>query len=303
MAETYLSDLKTDRPVDNPEFESKQMNDTMAKLGKILSHDATKLTIACKPPRKPSDGIKMISEISNTFYRLLGFYHTIPIDKAGKAYKESYRAAIRDALLGQISLCNSFITATDKEDPSKKKFMVPTAVLWETCKLLESQMPADNRAAVLKQWKSMQETISDAKSEVHEVADGNATESGFLDEDESEDEMSPEQIQVAKLCAQLVDLIVFLFVKVERRCIREADMSLCDELAEAGHALTDETDVLVSQLYDSEPDAIRSKYIKEYVDKALALIKIAQKISLPEEHSKWFEMCSKKLNDLATKKD
>ena len=285
MAETYLSDLKIDRPIDNPEFDAKDMNTTLANLGKILSHDATKLTIACKPPRKPMDGIKMITEISNTFYRLLGFYHTIPTELSGKAYKEAYRTAIRDLLLGQISLCNSFIHEDERD--KKKQFMVPTAVLWETCKLLETQMPKDNRGAVLKQWKTMHETVSDAKSEVHEVADGNAE--GF-DEDEDDEEWDEEQLKVAKQCAQLVDLIIFVYVKVERRCIKEADQNVCDELAEAGQQLTDETDVLVSQIYDSEPDVIRSKYIKEYVDKALKLIKVAQKISLPEEHSKWFEV-------------
>ncbi|KAI9498818.1 hypothetical protein BDB00DRAFT_799635 [Zychaea mexicana] len=292
MAETYLADLKTDRSVDDPEFDTKDMQEKISKLGKVLSHDATKLTLACKSPRKPADGIKMITEISNTFFRLVGFYNTIP-KQAGKTYKEAFRAAVRDTLLGQIALCNSF------SDEPKKEFMVPTAVLWETCKMMETQMPVDNRAAVLKQWKTMQETLADAKSEVHDVADGDA---GGFDDDEDE-EMSPEQIAVAKQCAQLVDLVVFIYVKIERRCIKEADCLLCDQLADAGRVLGDETDVLVSQLYDSDAETIRAKYIKEYVDKALALIQAAQKVSLPEEHAKWFEMCSKKLQEIATKKD
>ncbi|KAI8144945.1 Grap2 and cyclin-D-interacting-domain-containing protein [Fennellomyces sp. T-0311] len=294
MAETYLSDLKTERPVNDPEFDTKHMNDTIAKLSKVLSHDATKLTLACKPPRKPEDGIKMIDEISNTFFRLLGFYNTIPI-QAGKAYKLAYRAVIRELLLGQISLCNSF------SDKPKSGFMVPTAVLWETCKAMETQLPADNRAAVLKQWKSMQETLNDAKAEVHDVADGNG--GGGFDEEDEDEEMSPEQIAVAKRCAQLVDLAVFICVKIERRCIKEADIELCDQLADAGHALANETDDLVSQLYDSDPETIRTKHIKAYVAKASALIQIAQKVSLPEEHEKWFEMCAKKLQELGTKKD
>ncbi|KAG1240718.1 hypothetical protein G6F68_017389 [Rhizopus microsporus] len=94
MCTLYLDELKEERKVTNDEFDTAGFQEKMVNLGKVLSHDATKFTLSCKPPRKVSDAIRMIQEVSNTVYRIVGFYNTIP-DKVGKVFKNAYRLAKR----------------------------------------------------------------------------------------------------------------------------------------------------------------------------------------------------------------
>ncbi|CDS08947.1 hypothetical protein LRAMOSA10307 [Lichtheimia ramosa] len=284
MAETYLEDIKIDRPVTDDTFDTADLQSRMSKLAKVLSHDATKFTIACKPPRKPADAIRMVDEMSNTFFRMMGFYNTIPAS-AGQQYRTTYRKAIRDLLMGALSLWHTF-----REDDDGK-FMVPTAALWETCKMMETSLPANNQAAVLAQWKDMHATMEDAKQEVHDLAEG---------EDE---DIEPEMKPVAAQCAKLVDLAVFVSTKIERRCLRETkDVKICDQLYIKSSALADETDVVVSQLYDvDDPELMRTKHIAAYIDCLCDLMAFAQKHTT-EEHAKWFEMGIKKVREIAEKK-
>ena len=244
----------------------------VGKLAKVLSHDATKFTIACKPPRKPTDGIRMVDEMSNTFFRIVGFYNTIPAS-AGQQYRDTYRKAIRDLLMGALSLWHTF------RDDDDGKFMVPTAALWETCKMMETSLPANNQAAVIAQWKDMQATMEDAKQEVHDLAEG------------QDEDIEPEMKPVAAQCAKLVDLAVFVSTKIERRCLRQTkDVKICDQFYIKSSALADETDVVVSQLYDvDDPEEMRTKHIAAYVDCLCDLMAFAQKHTT-EEHAKWFEV-------------
>ncbi|KAG0174294.1 hypothetical protein DFQ28_002668 [Apophysomyces sp. BC1034] len=277
MCSTYLEDLKEERQVEGEEkFDSVKHQDTMVKLSKILAHDATKLTLACKPPRKPEDAIKMIQEISNTFYRIVGFHHTIP-SEAGKIYKATYATMLRGLLQGAMSLCGSFMTTK----PSS--FMVPTAVLWETCKEMERSAPADNKVAVRRKWVSMRELVMDAKSEVLEIA-----------EEETER-------RAAKQCADLVSLTTLLFQKIERRSIPDSkSMTWLDRVCESGQTVADEVDVLVSQLYDTEDDSIMHAPLLKFVDCVTELVDIVQE-DAKDEHAKWFEMCMVKVNSIVPK--
>ncbi|KAI9317023.1 hypothetical protein BX666DRAFT_135060 [Dichotomocladium elegans] len=283
MCEAYMADLKVQRPVTDTAFDTEKMKDTVSKLAKVLSHDATKLTLACKPPRKPAEGIKMISEMSNTFYRLVGFYNTIP-NTAGNEYKLQYRAAIRDALAGALALCQTFRT--------DQTFMVSTAELWETCKAMETAMPANNQEAVLRKWKEMVVLMNDAKSEVHGLVSGE-------EHDEDEEALDEDQVEVAKKVAKLVDLCILACTKIERRCIREVTAEACDAILELGIALGDETDVVVSQIYDADREEMK-QHMNTYVSCALELIALAQK-NTTEEHAKWFEMCKLKIKEINEK--
>lgn len=279
MAATYLDELKSsDRVVEDKTFSSIDFHDKMCKLGKVLAHDATKLTLACKPPRKPGDAQRMVQEMSDSVYRLVGFYHGVP-QSGYQAFKASYTTTIRQLLLGVQSLCSTFM---DK-DEHKVEFMVPTAALWETCKTLQNDMPATNHAAAVASWKQMRETLSDVKEEVHDQ--------GIDDDDEDEEEEEPKKEQVEsevqKQCAKLVDVAVLVFQKIERRCLADAanDNEWCDRLWKSGKELADETDVLVSQLYEEDQPVDIPAFIKKLLD----LIAIAQERA-SGDHAKWFEV-------------
>ncbi|KAG1191846.1 hypothetical protein G6F35_013730 [Rhizopus arrhizus] len=233
----------------------------MVNLGKVLSHDATKFTLSCKPPRKVSDAIRMIQEVSNTVYRIVGFYNTIP-DKAGKVFKNAYRLAVNELMLGVINLCSNFLR---KED--QVSFMVPTAAVWDACKDLAG-LPKDNRAAVQQAWVSLMRTLKDAKTEVHEIVRGEDRSEGFDNEGEDDEtDLTEEELEVAKTCAKLVDMAVFVMQKIERRCLGDqVPVAWLDDVYRSAQILVDETDVLVSQIYDED-----AAYMKEQENMPIGL--------------------------------
>ncbi|KAI9481461.1 MAG: Grap2 and cyclin-D-interacting-domain-containing protein [Benjaminiella poitrasii] len=292
-----VDDLKKDRDVENSEFNTTSFQETMVNLGKILSHNATKFTISCKPPRKPNDAIHMISEISNTLYRLVGFYNMIP-NKSGNMYKKAYQSMTRELLYGVISLCSTFMTEDNRRETIS--FMVPTAALWETCKEME-KLPKNNKEAVLAAWKALEETLKDAKSEVHEIAAGQDRSEGYDDNEGFDDEtdLNEEELEVAKQCAKLVDMAVFVMQKIERRCIRESDhpsIEWLDKVYQSACALVDGTDLLVSQIYDEDASTMRHE-VQKYITQSKELVQVAKQ-QVEGEHLAWFSMCENKYDSM-----
>ncbi|KAK4521595.1 uncharacterized protein ATC70_004124 [Mucor velutinosus] len=294
MCVVYLEDLKKDREVDMSDFNTVSFQETMANLGKILSHNATKFTLSCKPPRQPKDSIHMISEVSNTVYRIVGFYNTVP-NRSGKMYKAAYRSITRDLLHGIISLCTSFMSEENKKE-HQMSYMVPTAALWESCSDMK-KLPKTNKEAVLAAWAHLQATLKDAKSEVHEITSGQDKSEGFDDneEEDEETELSEEEMEIAKQCAKLVDMAVFVMQKIERRCIREAEQpstQWLDDMYDSAQTLVDETDMLVSQIYDEDAVTMREA-VSKYIQQSKAVVQLAKQ-QADEEHAAWFAMCENK---------
>lgn len=240
----------------------------------------------------------MISELSNTLYRLVGFYNTIP-KSSGKVYKASYRSMVREVLYGIISLCSTFMTEESKKEAAPS-FMVSTAAVWETCKEMEL-LPKSNKDAVLASFKTLQETIKDAKSEVHDIINGQDKSEGF-DGGDSEDEatdLSEEELEVAKQCAKLVDMAVFVLQKINQRCIREnpnPSTLWLDDIFDLAQELIDETDVLVSQIYDEDVPTMKQQVAK-YTEVSRKLVQLAKQ-QAAEEHAAWFAMCENKYDSM-----
>ncbi|KAI7901551.1 Grap2 and cyclin-D-interacting-domain-containing protein [Cokeromyces recurvatus] len=297
MCLVYLDDLKNDRNVETSDFNTASFQETMVNLGKILSHNATKFTISCKPPRKPKDAIHMISEISNTLYRIMGFYNTVPT-KSGSMYKKAYQTIIRELLHGVISLSGSFMTEDNRRDTIS--FMVPTAALWETCKEME-QLPKNNKEAVLTAWKTLEDTLKDAKAEVHDIASGQDRSEGFDDNEGEDDEtdLNEEELEIAKQCAKLVDMAVFVMEKISRRCIRETHPSVewLDKVYELANQLVDGTDLLVSQIYDEDAMTMKEE-VKKYISQSKKLVQIAKQQVEGSDHFTWFSMCENKYDSM-----
>jgi hypothetical protein len=239
----------------------------------------------------------MISELSNTLYRLVGFYNTIP-RSSGKVYQAAYRSIIRDVLYGIISLCTTFMTEESKREAAPS-FMVPTAAIWETCKEMET-LPKSNKDAVLARYKVLQDTIKDAKAEVHDIVNQDKDE-GFEDSEDEATDLSEEELEVAKQCAKLVDMAVFVLQKINQRCIREnprPSTQWLDDMYELTQQLIDETDVLVSQIYDEDAHTMKLQ-VAEYTELSRKLVQLAKQHA-PEEHVAWFAMCENKYDSMAS---
>ncbi|ORZ26157.1 Grap2 and cyclin-D-interacting-domain-containing protein [Absidia repens] len=282
-------------------FDQAKLQDKMQKLCMILSHDATKLTLACKPPRKPEDASKMIDEMSNTLYRIVGFYYDIPSNHGNtptsiNTFRKAYRSMVDGLLRGTISLLISFMDKSAAPTHSSP-FMLSTAALWETCKSASS-LPSDNQQAVANEWKLLMETLADAKNETDNMKssadDHDNVATAAIDDDFFDDEMDLDlevDPVVAKKCVSLVGLTQLLFQKIQKRCI------FSDALMLEGEEVMELVDVMVSKAYDLDPEDM-VPVMQDYVNKVDGLIQVALSASGQENDVVWFKMCATKLSTI-----
>jgi hypothetical protein len=237
-------------------------------------------------------------EMSNTLYRIIGFYYDIP--SSGKenhqlninTYRKAYQCLVDGLLRGVISLLVSFMDpAKAPPSTSSSPFMLSTAALWETCKSASS-LPATNRQAVFNEWKALMETLTDAKNETDEMerssssdlGNGNAENDTTAFDDDMDLDVEVDA-GVAKKCASLVGLTHLLFQKILKRC------TLSDKLMTEGQAIVEQVDVMVSKAYDLDPEDMKP-VMEEYVQKINSLIQVASTCG-QENDAIWFKVSRK----------
>ncbi|KAF9963634.1 hypothetical protein BGZ65_001711 [Modicella reniformis] len=197
----------------------------LAGLGKLLSNDVTKATLACKPPAEPKTVIGMIDSLAETCFRLAGFVESIPVKVAGQTYKREIQILSNDIFLATAGLFNEFLdnkvekvvqlqqqslnvqrvhgvntgakgplrSSSDEDSEAragkKDRYLVMTGIVWEACENFEKSSRS-NRQAVAKKWGDMMSTMEDAIAEVQETIDTNddKKDRGEVGGDEDEDE-------------------------------------------------------------------------------------------------------------------
>ncbi|KAG2174111.1 hypothetical protein INT43_004131 [Umbelopsis isabellina] len=309
-----IDHMDIDRSVHNPEFDTVKFKGTMANLGKILSADTTKLTLACKPPCKTTDMAAMVKGMQGTLRRITGFVDSIPLD-AGKTYIEHIQKLVKYAFIEIISLCKSVAEAKDADKIDQ--ILQSTGSVWEACKQFETHTAKDNREAVNRIWQTQTELIADAQEELKEFIDEQNEDSGDNDDDEDEDDgwgdimsngtkMTPVQLETCKKCQQAIKMTTMVFKKIQLRCIKvkpssddmEANAWL-DKICKSGQLVSDRVDELASSFYEEDDDL--KTYIESFVASALGLIDLVEAQVKEEEHIKWFQMCRKQYELLQIK--
>ncbi|KAI8576365.1 hypothetical protein K450DRAFT_257418 [Umbelopsis ramanniana AG] len=293
-----VQQLAVDKAVWDPNFDSIKFKAIMAGLGKILSSDATKLTLACKPPCKTSDMKPMVKGMQETVKRISGFVDTIP-PTSGRTYLEHIQKLARSAFTASISLCKSLAEA---EDASKiDQILKTTGSVWDVCKSFESQVASNNREAVEKQWKGVSEMVADAQEELQDfIAEQNADDNEEEEEDdgwgdimENGTKMTPEQLEACKKTFNMIKMTSMVLKKVQLRFIatasNDAETNIwLDDLSRAGSTVSDQIDIVASSFY--EEDANLKDYIASFVASALSLITIVETRVKEDEHVRWFQV-------------
>ncbi|KAG0281662.1 hypothetical protein BGZ96_001059 [Linnemannia gamsii] len=196
----------------------------LAGLGKLVSNDITKVSLACKPPADPKVVIGMMDGLAESCFRLAGFVDSIPVKIAGQTYKREVQILANDIFIAVAGLLNEFLdTKVEKveliqqqkavvhgavqglqsggsssssgagkagAEGAKDGYLVKTGIVWEACEIFESASRS-NRQAVAKKWGDMISTMEDAIAEVQEMIDSNDDKKDAngdnSDEDEDED--------------------------------------------------------------------------------------------------------------------
>ncbi|KAF9135859.1 hypothetical protein BGX30_011405 [Mortierella sp. GBA39] len=183
----------------------------LAGLGKLVSNDITKVSLACKPPADPKVVIGMMDGLAESCFRLAGFVDSIPVKVAGQMYKREVQILANDIFIAVAGLLNEFLdqkvekvlqiqqqksvvrgaveglhnggsssssksgseTGAGKAgEGAKDGYLIKTGIVWEACEIFEGASRS-NRQAVAKKWGDMMSTMEDAIAEVQEMIDSN----------------------------------------------------------------------------------------------------------------------------------
>ncbi|KAG0082853.1 hypothetical protein BGZ93_004824 [Podila epicladia] len=194
----------------------------LAGLGKLLSNDVTKVSLACKPPAESKTVIGMIDALGETCFRLAGFVDSVPVHLTGQTYKAEIQILTNNIFLATAALLNEFLevpvekvlhiqqqksamqasvgglaemptspsASTSKSGSAAESgsdgYLMKTGIVWEACQIFE-QASRSNRQAVAKKWGDMMSTMEDAIAEVQDMIDSNDKD---IDGDSDDDEDS-----------------------------------------------------------------------------------------------------------------
>ncbi|RUP48632.1 Grap2 and cyclin-D-interacting-domain-containing protein, partial [Jimgerdemannia flammicorona] len=305
MCLNFSRELQNPPSIESGEFDTVKFKYTIRDLATVLINDATKLTIACKPPYTASAAGPTIATLGDTAFRLAGFVESVPAS-CGRTYVGSIRRTAGDALRSAVALCNSFLEIPVAIEADKKgEYLISTGQLWEACKHMQEKTPADNREAVAAKWRLMTGTLEDGVAEVEEFVREQETGAGEDGGEEEEEEdgwddvlgesskvrLTKEELAICVRCVSLFKLTRMLCKKVLARCILTADVSKpeviawLDQLGESGAAVADAVDEFGASMYASENVVGQAR---TFVEIATELVHVAQSFA-EGEHAKWFE--------------
>jgi len=186
-----------------------------AGLGKLLSNDVTKTSLACKPPAESKTVIGMIDALGETCFRLAGFVDSVPVHLAGQTYKAEIQLLANNIFLATAALLNEFLevpvekvlqiqqqksaiqasvsglaelptsstASSSAAESGSDGYLMKTGIVWEACQIFE-QASRSNRQAVAKKWGDMMSTMEDAIAEVQDMIDSNDEDNDGESDDE-----------------------------------------------------------------------------------------------------------------------
>ncbi|KAF9166232.1 hypothetical protein BGX21_004097 [Mortierella sp. AD011] len=210
---------KEDGQGDEESWDGEAFGVRLAGLGKLLSNDVTKATLACKPPAETKTVIGMVDALGETCFRLAGFIDSIPVKVAGQTYKREIQTLANDIFLATAGLLNEFLdvkvekltqiqqqslvingplsglsnnaggsSGSSKEAAGKEDgYLVKAGIVWEACEIFE-KASRSNHQAVAKKWGDMMSTLEDAIAEVQEMINSNDDKKDSNDESDDDED-------------------------------------------------------------------------------------------------------------------
>ncbi|KAK9723040.1 hypothetical protein K7432_002196 [Basidiobolus ranarum] len=296
----------------------------LESLGKILAHDATKLSLACKPPVDDvAPGIKMCQTIAENAAKLLAHASQpiletttekeIPFEGlGGKTLASEVQGVVHKVLSSIASLANSFldIPVELEAEASQHGFLVSSGKLWESCDAIKT-LSHDNRSAVKKRWMELEELLEDVTNEFSEMISQTDEEEKNEDEDEEEFDdgwgeilgdvkLSKVEKQMAQNFHSLLPPTRLLYRKILKRGIEECPLKTheqvtwLDNLLEIGKSTMEHADEIGSALWEHQPEQSIISKISDFNGKINELINIATMYNESEEHTEWYSKLSEK---------
>ncbi|ORX93840.1 hypothetical protein K493DRAFT_315779 [Basidiobolus meristosporus CBS 931.73] len=297
--------------------------DTLEALGKLLSHDATKLSLACKPPvDDAAPGIKVCQSLAENTAKLVAHASQPILETStgkevsfeglgGKTLASEVQAVVQKILSSVASLANSFLDSPVQleAEASQHGFLVSSGKLWESCDMIP-KLSHNNRDAVKKRWKELEELLLDVANEFSEMISNTDDDEEGEDEGEEFDDgwgeilgdvkFSKSEKQIAQNFHSLLAPTRLLYRKVLKRGIEECPLKTqeqvnwLDTVLDVGKATLEQADEIGSALWEHQPEQSIISRISDFNGKISELINVATMYVESEEHTQWYAKLSEK---------
>ncbi|RGB29732.1 hypothetical protein C1646_712930 [Rhizophagus diaphanus] len=286
----YLKETNNPKTLQSHEnVDGEAIVNDLGKLGIILADNATKVTIACKPPCIPISAIPTIEAMGETLFRISGYIESIPIS-TGKTLIQIIKSTTEEILFDSAALANSFLD--EPVDPSiitSKGYLISTGVVWEACDRFNN-LPKSNKQAVITKWEERLELLKDAILEIKKLLD---QEDNQEDEDDGWDEIFGESLDLPTYNSSNE--------KEEtdgNRSLTKINQTL-DQYMDLCKLISDAADELGTSLYPPQDSmAIESK-VNDISLHSQELIKVILPFASQEDVN-WFNACDTQFKSILT---
>lgn len=233
--------------------------ETLMQAVKATSQEATKISVAFSKPPAPTeqDCAKLAESIQKSILTLSTVYYWLPKSQ-GTTLRKLVREATVDVLDGVIGLLEILISSPLQSLSQDQ--LTSTGSVWSSCDRF-SQLPRDNRAAVVSNITSYVKMVKDALEELEQaLSDNDDPFSDVLDDDlegrgNQDTYWSQTDRQLISKCLGLI--------KASRACLRKLSSAInsngnvdtaeniaqLDDLADATREISPSIDDLVLTLY------------------------------------------------------
>uniref|UniRef100_UPI00398F796F cyclin-D1-binding protein 1 homolog isoform X1 n=1 Tax=Pristiophorus japonicus TaxID=55135 RepID=UPI00398F796F len=279
---------------------------TLGECFKVVSQEATKISLAFSKPPLPSiqDCQKLTTEFQKSILNLATVYYWLPKSQ-GVTLRRLVRDATMDIVEGVIQLLN-VILSTPLQSLSQDQ-LTSTGGVWEACDRF-SKIPKDNQAAVLSVMSSYAAIVEDALEEMEQArrADNPDPFSDIFDDDDDADLRENRDTYWSEADKQVMAPCLGL-LKAAKACLKKVSGAMkthgkvdtlqhitqLDDLGDITSEVSPSVDELVLSLYPPMnyiTVQMNAAKVASVLNKVLEITKSSH--MCPESESSWLQFLS-----------
>eukprot|EP00898_Chlorokybus_atmophyticus_P003206 jgi/Chlat1/3887/Chrsp26S08858 len=252
-------------------------------------NEATKVGLVCKGNTIIEEKLSVLQGFEVSALGLISFCHAATV-RGGKTHLLAVHSAVAPVIEASVQLVTA---AASEEELEGNKLAQLTGRVWETAERLK-KLPLDNRTAIGRALIATAALVKDVIREFAEVTstsqqqhDENqpSSTSSAADEDQDrEEELSAEELAVARSIEKLLHAINALYRPVLRAVSTcdgqsSANVALMEEILEAHYRLTAEVDNLGSSVYPPQQPAELQQHAESVHDCIAEIVSLTEKLT------------------------
>ncbi|XP_048752910.2 cyclin-D1-binding protein 1 homolog [Ostrea edulis] len=252
LAREQIRDESASRQEDG-DFDADRLWSRTEKVFKLISHEATKISLAfCGSPfPSEKESVSLFASAEKATLALVSVYYSLPTSQGLRLNKST-----KLAVLSILDSLRELVSGIEEGCRGNQQQLQHTGTVWQDADIF-STMPKNNKEAVVDELKTSSQLIADALEELEEAIEGGGSPDGLFGSDEEEEgpKWTESDKAVAKPCVGLIKTTKALLKKTTE-CVQSngqtqqsSEIQELDQLADLSERLSPAVDDLILDLY------------------------------------------------------